>query len=68
MVTLKVYDMLGREIATLVQQEMDPGFHKATWNATGVASGVYICVLQAQALASTSAKPFIETKKLMLLR
>ncbi|HAV23038.1 MAG TPA: hypothetical protein DCX46_06020 [Bacteroidetes bacterium] len=67
-VTLKIYDMLGREIAVLVQQEFDAGFHKATWNATGVASGVYICVLQAQALASTSAKPFIETKKLMLLR
>ncbi len=40
-VTLKVYDMLGREVATLVNQELAQSSYSIPWNAAGVPSGVY---------------------------
>ncbi len=45
-VTLKVYDVLGKEIATLVQGEIDAGIHTVTFNANALSSGVYIYRLQ----------------------
>jgi uncharacterized Ntn-hydrolase superfamily protein len=59
-VTLKVYDVLGREVATLANEELKPGSYEVTWDASGVASGVYLYRLEAGA--------FTETKKLVLLR
>jgi hypothetical protein len=59
-VTLKVYDVLGREVATLVKEVKQPGTYTAQWDASGVASGVYLYRLQAGS--------FVETKKLLLLR
>jgi hypothetical protein len=44
-VRLAVYDMLGREVAVLVDEHKDPGKYTATWNAAGMASGVYVCRL-----------------------
>jgi len=40
-VELKVYDNLGREVKTLVKQVMPPGRHEATFEANGVATGLY---------------------------
>jgi len=40
-VTLKIYDLIGREVATLVDVEMPAGRHIATWDAKNAASGVY---------------------------
>ena len=40
-VELKVYNLLGQEIATLVHSEMTAGVHSVTWNARNVTSGVY---------------------------
>jgi hypothetical protein len=39
--TVKVYDILGREVATLVNEVRDPGLHGVTFDATGLASGAY---------------------------
>ena len=58
-VTLKVYDVLGREVATLVNETIQPGAHSVTWNAADMASGIYFCRLTA---AGHSA-----VKKLLLL-
>ncbi|MBI4547485.1 MAG: SBBP repeat-containing protein [Ignavibacteriae bacterium] len=58
--TLKVYNVLGQEVATLVNAEMKPGSHEVTWDATGLPSGVYFYRLQAGS--------FAETRKLVLLR
>jgi len=44
-VTVRAYDMLGREIATLVDETVSPGRHTVEWNASGIASGAYLCVL-----------------------
>ncbi len=40
-VELKVFDILGREVVTLVDQRMQPGFHKIRFDGTGLASGIY---------------------------
>jgi Secretion system C-terminal sorting domain len=44
-VSLIVYDVLGREVTTLVKGTLDAGYHTATWNASSVASGVYFARL-----------------------
>jgi len=59
-VTLKVYDVLGREIKTLVAERQVPGSHTATFHADNFPSGVYFYRLKAQG--------FNETKKLLLLK
>lgn len=46
-VTLKVYDILGNEVAVLVNESLDKGVHEVTFNGNNLASGVYIYRLQA---------------------
>jgi hypothetical protein len=45
-VTLKIFDRLGRETATLVSQRMSAGIHTVKWDASNFPSGVYWCRLQ----------------------
>lgn len=52
-VTLKVYDVLGREVAALVNEVQGPGLKSVTWNATGNASGVYYYTLRQGASQQT---------------
>lgn len=59
-VTLKVFNMLGQEVATLVSQNLGAGTYSTVWDASTVSSGVYYYELRAGS--------FIETKKLLLLR
>jgi hypothetical protein len=59
-VTLKIFDVLGREVATLVDGFESPGYKEVQFNANGLASGVYVYRLQ-------SGK-YVESKKLVLLR
>ncbi|MEJ2614020.1 MAG: 5'-nucleotidase C-terminal domain-containing protein [Ignavibacteriaceae bacterium] len=60
LVTLKVYDTLGREVAIIVNKELPAGNYKYEWNASWLASGVYIYRLQAGS--------FVDTKKLILMK
>ena len=46
-VTLRVYDMLGREVATLMDEEKPTGTYQARFDGSGLASGVYFYVLHA---------------------
>ncbi len=59
-VSLRVYDVLGREVATLVNETLHPGSYEASWDATGMASGVYYYRL--------TAGTFTESKRMLLLR
>jgi hypothetical protein len=59
-VTLKVYDVLGNEIATLVNEEKPSGKYEVKFDATGLPSGVYFYKLQ--------AGTFVKTKKMVLLK
>jgi hypothetical protein len=58
--TLKVFNILGQEVATLVNGETEAGSYEMTWNASGLSSGIYLYRLQ--------AGKFIETKQMILLR
>lgn len=60
-VRLKLYNILGREIATLVDQIVAPGRWSAEWDATGFPSGVYFYRLQLDG-------DRVQTKKMMILR
>jgi hypothetical protein len=60
LVTLRVYDVLGNEVATLVDEEKPAGYYSVSFNAIGLSSGVYFYQL--------SAGDFFETKKMVLLR
>lgn len=59
-VTLKVFDVLGREVATLVNEAQQSGSYNVPWNASGLPSGVYFYRLQ--------AGRFVETRKMVLTR
>jgi hypothetical protein len=67
-VSLKVYDILGREVRTLVNENLQPGVYEATFDATGLASGVYFYRLIAQPTSGEQAAVFVETKKLVVMR
>jgi|YelNatPaOPRAMG01_1025707.scaffolds.fasta_scaffold07968_5 uncharacterized protein (DUF362 family) len=45
-VTLKIYDITGREIETLIEGEVPAGEHHLQWNAQGLASGIYLCLMR----------------------
>ncbi|MEW6509855.1 MAG: glycoside hydrolase family 3 C-terminal domain-containing protein [Bacteroidota bacterium] len=57
-VSLRIYDLLGREVAVLLEGPTAPGGYRIVWNASGLASGTYFCRL--------SAEGFSETKRLLL--
>ena len=59
-VTLKIFDVLGREAATIVSEELSAGAYTRQWNAKSVSSGIYFYSLVTDS--------FKETKKLVLLR
>ena len=59
-VSLKVYDVLGKEVASLLNTTMSPGNHTVQWNAANTSSGVYFYRL--------TAGTFTMTRKLLLLR
>ena len=60
LVELRVCDILGREVATIVNQEQLPGKHKVNFDAGSYASGVYFYQLK------TSS--FIKSRKMVLLK
>jgi probable HAF family extracellular repeat protein len=59
-VILKVYDVLGNEVATLVNEEKDRGVYTVNFDASQLASGIYFYRLQASS--------FVETKKMIILK
>ncbi len=64
-VILKIYDLLGREVTTLLDREMEAGYHKVTWSARDnysnpVSTGIYI--------VRVVAGDFIAVKKMLLMK
>jgi hypothetical protein len=59
-VTLKVFNVIGQEVATLVNESMNPGSYSATFSASNFSSGVYFYTL--------TAGNFIQTNKMVLLK
>jgi hypothetical protein len=59
-ITLRVYDILGREVATLAEGARPAGSYKETWNAGGISSGLYFVRFQADG--------FTQTHKVLLVK
>jgi hypothetical protein len=59
-VMLKVYNLLGQEVAVLVDEDLPAGRYQVSWNASGLASGLYFYRIQAGS--------FVDTKKLLILK
>jgi parallel beta-helix repeat protein len=59
-VTLKIFDILGAEVQTLVDEVKAPGYYEVKFDASNMASGVYICQLR--------TKDFVQAKKMNLLK
>ena len=57
---LLIYDMLGHEVAVLVNAELMPGNYEALWNAGSLPSGIYLYTL--------TAGQYRETKKMILIK
>ena len=59
-VVLKVYDVLGNEIATLINEQKPAGNYEVGFDAAGLTSGIYFYKLQSGS--------FVDTKKMLLLK
>ncbi len=67
-VSLKVFDMLGKEVATLVNGRQEAGTYTVNFNANQLSSGVYFYRLQASATNGASSSNFVQTRKMMLVK
>jgi hypothetical protein len=67
LITLKIYDVLGTEIETLVNEEKPIGTYELNWGAVNLPSGVYFYRIHSSP-SSSSGQVFIDTKKMILLR
>ncbi len=67
-VALKVYNLLGEEVATLVSEKRSAGIHRFNWDASGLTSGVYLYRLEAGNPSAGSEQGFVRVKKLILMR
>jgi hypothetical protein len=63
-ISLRIFDLLGREVAVLAGGVQEAGEHQAHWDASGLPSGLYLCRLDAAA----GGKAFHAAQKLMLLK
>ena len=65
MINITIYDMLGREVKTLINQTQDAGYRSIIWDATNdygkpVSAGIYLYQIQ--------AGEYMQTKKMVLLK
>ncbi|MEJ2196195.1 MAG: T9SS type A sorting domain-containing protein [Ignavibacteriaceae bacterium] len=60
LVSIRIYNLLGEVVATLVNEEKPVGTYELTWNAENLSSGVYFYKLQ--------AGKFVETKKMVVMK
>lgn len=67
-VMLKIYNLLGQEVATLVEDPRPAGIHKFNWNAEILATGMYLCRLSVVPFLAGTWEGYIYTKKLILIR
>lgn len=59
-VIIKVYNITGEEVMTLINEEKDRGWHEIKFNSNGLSSGIYFCRMQ--------AGNYVSIKKMMLLK
>ena len=57
---MKVYNMLGEEVASIIEKEMAAGFHRVNFDASTLTSGIYFYKLM--------ANEFVATKKMIIMK
>ena len=62
--TLRIFDVLGREVAVLLNEEQSPGIKQVEWNASGIASGIYFYKMEVYGKKNL----YVESKKMLLLK
>lgn len=67
LVTIKVYDVLGKEITTLVNEKKNSGRYEATFNGDGLASGMYIYKIDVKSM-DTGYKDYSSVRKMLLIK
>ncbi len=67
-VKIVVYDSAGREIETLVDEQLKPGTYEVNWNASGYSSGVYFYQLTARQNAGSSTEDYSGARKMLLIK
>ena len=60
LVTLKVYDIMGREVQTLINEKLTPGTYEVTFDGSALSSGVYFYKLISDG--------FTETKRMLMIK
>jgi hypothetical protein len=63
-----VFDILGRDVATLVDEVQTAGTHIVRWDASRYPSGVYLYRLVSGSAGNKEAIEFVETKKMIVVR
>ncbi|MFZ5517084.1 MAG: T9SS type A sorting domain-containing protein [Candidatus Zhuqueibacterota bacterium] len=67
-ITLKVYNLIGEQVAVLVSKRVNAGYHQVKWDASGLASGVYIYRLEVEDTKDIARQNHVMTKKLLLMK
>jgi hypothetical protein len=67
-VNLSIYDIGGRLLETLVDENRPPGVYQVLWDAQDVGAGIYFCRLQASLEGTRRAGDFADMKKMILIR
>ncbi len=65
---LVVYDILGKEVQTLINEGLKPGTYEVEWNGSDYPSGVYFYKLTIGDPSASSGHSFSETKKMVLIK
>jgi hypothetical protein len=65
-VTLEIFDVLGREVRTLIEEWRDAGVHEVAWNAGGIPSGLYF--YRISVTSPGNPERFEETRSMTLLK
>jgi photosystem II stability/assembly factor-like uncharacterized protein len=68
-VTLKIYNILGEEVATLLSGSLNSGSHSIEWSRpAGIASGIYFYRLQARDPSQSAGQSYVKTRKMVVMR
>jgi flagellar hook assembly protein FlgD len=59
-VTLKIYDILGKEVSTIVNEELEAGYYSYRWDGSKLASGIYFYRI--------TAGGYTEVKKMLMIK
>ena len=59
-VSLTVYDVMGREVARIVDRNFDSGYHSVVWDAANLSSGVYLCRMEADRFTAVRKLVFMQ--------